>query len=204
MTTSVWYAVISIKDKTMGLIRVFLLFSLLFVYAEAKLDIYQQAAKCPHRFHMGCMLDVVEKGCYAVKFMKACANKGKCKKSKSELQVLISALNPKTFEALHRCCCTTAYRGGGYENCKKPDATCKKALAKHVDKNLAKHLTLLKKCFKKASKSTCGKALRSAKWVCITQYIFCFRSLSKYSDVFPVWSPVSSISILFPTCYQAT
>ena len=133
--------------------------------AEEKLDIYDQAAKCPYRFQMGCMLDVLEKNCGGLQVVEACATKGECK-GIDGLERVVGALDPKNFEALNKCCCSKAFSEGGYEDCKNPNPVCKKALADHVDKDLAKHLKLLKKCLKKANKNTCAKALQSAKWVC--------------------------------------
>ncbi len=131
--------------------------------AEEKPDIYDQAAVCSHRFHMGCMLDVVEKSCTGLQAVEACATKGKC--NMDELNRIVGALDPSNFEALGKCCCTKAFKEGGYEDCKNPDPVCKKAIADHVEKDLKNHLAAMKKCLKKPKKATCKEALDSVKWV---------------------------------------
>ena len=160
----------------MGVSQLALLFSLLVTYtvfaAEEKQDIYAQAAKCPYRFQMGCMLDVLEKSCTGYQFIEACANKGKCKENKEELDSFLFSLSPKAPEALGKCCCTKAFKQGGYENCKNPNPVCKKALADNVDPDLAKHVKPLKACLKKADKATCAAALESAKWVSTMSCLF--------------------------------
>eukprot|EP00794_Sanderia_malayensis_P018730 gene18730-20619_t len=130
-----------------------------------KPDIYEQAKVCPHRFHMGCMLDVVEKSCTGQQTIEACIKKGKGKCNLDELQRLVGALNAKHMEALNKCCCTKAFQEG-YEDCKNPDPVCKKAIADHVGKDLlATHLKPLKNCLKKRTQSACKDALESAKAV---------------------------------------
>ena len=128
-------------------------------------DIYDKAGSCTHRFHMGCLLDVVEKSCTGLQVLETCANTGKCK-NLDELGRVVDALNPSSIEAANKCCCTKAYRDGGYEDCKNPDPVCKKALDDHVNnKDLKENLDLLKVCLKKKKQADCKKALGAVNWV---------------------------------------
>ena len=127
-------------------------------------DIYTKAASCPHRFHMGCMLDVVEKSCTGLQALTACANDGKCR-DLDELERIAGALDPSNFEALNKCCCSKAYNEGGYEDCKTPDPVCKKAIENHVGKDVQKNAKLIRKCLKKRKKSVCKNALDAVSWV---------------------------------------
>ena len=131
--------------------------------AEVK-DIYMQAATCPHRFHMGCMLDVLEKSCTGIQAIQSCTEKGKCNDI-GELTRIIGALQPDNFEALNKCCCHKAFPEG-YEDCKDPNPVCKKSIANHFsDDDLQKHLKSLKSCRKTKKKEACKEALAAAKWV---------------------------------------
>lgn len=134
---------------------------------DAEEDIYMKAASCPHRFHMGCMLDVVEKSCTGLQAMESCVKEGKCKNVVNELQRIVGALDPNNFEALNKCCCTKAFEEGGYENCKNPDPVCRKAIDDHVGSDLKKNAELLQICLKKRNKSVCKKAMEAATWVFI-------------------------------------
>ena len=149
--------------------RCFLILAISFIItstlgADEEQDIYTKAASCPHRFHMGCMLDVLEKTCTGLQQIQACADQGKCK-NVEELQRITGALEPKTFEALNKCCCTKAFADGGYEDCKNPDPVCKKAITDHVEPNLKENLKLLKKCLKKKKQAVCKEAIGAANWV---------------------------------------
>jgi len=127
-------------------------------------DIYDKAATCPHRFHMGCLLDVLEKSCTGLQALEACANSGKCK-NLEELQRVTTALDPKNFEAVNKCCCSKAYTEGGYEDCKTPDPVCKKAIDNHLKTDLNKNVKLLKDCLKTKKQPACKKAIDAANWV---------------------------------------
>lgn len=127
-------------------------------------DIYDKAASCPHRFHMGCFLDVVEKSCTGLQTIESCANTGKCK-NLDELQRIIGALDPKNFEAINKCCCSKAFTDGGYDDCKTPDPVCMKAIDDHVNKELKENVKLLQDCMKTKKKPECTKAIDAANWV---------------------------------------
>ena len=132
--------------------------------AEQELDIYDKAVSCPHRFHMGCLLDVVEKSCTGLQTIESCANTGKCK-NVEELQRIIGAFDPTNFEAINKCCCSKAFTDGGYEDCKTPDPVCMKAIDDHVNTELKENVKLLKACLKKKEKSVCKKAIDAVNWV---------------------------------------
>jgi hypothetical protein len=84
---------------------------------------------------MGAMLDVAEKTCEAVKEVSACATlgseEGGCSKW-IELKTFLSALDTRSPEAVWKACCYRAYKIGGYQPCKNPNAICMRALNKHV------------------------------------------------------------------------
>jgi len=93
------------------------------------------AGYCPMAYHMGAMLDVAEKTCEATKEVSACASAGSCSKW-VELKTLVSALDPRSPEAVWKVCCFRAYKIGGYQTCHQPSHPCTTALEKHVLKPL--------------------------------------------------------------------
>lgn len=105
------------------------------------------SSQCKMAFHMGAMLDVAEKVCEASRQVSTCASSGACSKW-SELGSLVASLDARTPEAVWKVCCYRAYKVGGYQSCKNPDATCKQAIEQHVLKHvkrtgLAQKLSLL-------------------------------------------------------------
>lgn len=127
-------------------------------------DIYTKASVCPHRFHMGCLLDVVEKSCTGMQAIESCATNGNCD-GIDELERIVGALDPNNFEALNKCCCKKAFPDGGYEDCKDPDSVCKKAIDDHIAKDLKDNVKLLQDCLDKREKSVCKDARKAVKWV---------------------------------------
>ena len=128
-------------------------------------DIYTKAGVCPHRFHMGCMLDVLEKSCTATQALEGCVNQGNCnQESLGEVGRILGAITKKGEEALWKCCCTKAFEYG-YENCKDPNPKCKAALDEEVMKTLKEDRANIKKCMSKPSKDTCKVAMDAVKKV---------------------------------------
>ena len=144
--------------------------------AEEGDDIYSKAAACPHRFHMGCLLDVLEKSCESTRELTKCVETGKCK-NQAEFPAFVGAFDPKGHENVLRCCCNKAYSSGGYEKCKNPNKKCMSSLNKEDTEDLGEKLEVLKKCLKKPSKENCEPALKATKEVLFLSDIIVFSSV---------------------------
>jgi len=101
------------------------------IVSESEFAAAEAGTYCPMKYHMGAMLDVAEKTCEAHKEVSACASHGSCTKW-IELKTLISALDPRSPEAVWKACCFRAYKIGGYETCPHPSKPCALALNEHV------------------------------------------------------------------------